>query len=203
VTLKKKKLKLKPEELKVVPMSIVLHVFFADEFGFTRMKEILRRFGGIESLQIGIGYLKTVHSKEKGDVIKRQKYPEKEQSEDVLDPMIEEEKSKENIYLESIRTKFYNYLEIGYQKELNQREKEEKEKSEKIGKKIGEKIGEQNENQGKPETIGNKYKEYYKTVKNENHAKKILDSNVRSVPAPIIEKKQSCRSVGTIFFGWR
>jgi len=59
-----------------------------------------------------------------------------------------------------------------------------------LEKKIGEKIGEQNENQGKPETIGNKYKEYYETVKNENHAKKILDSNVRSVPAPIIEKKK-------------
>jgi len=146
-------------------MSIVLHVFFADEFGFTRMKEILRRFGGIESLQIGIGYLKTVHSKEKGDVIKRQKYPEKEQSEDVLDPMIEEEKSKEDIYLESIRTKFYNYLEIGYQKELNQREKEEKEKSEKNWRTKW-------KSKGKPETIGNKYKEYYKTVKNENHAKK-------------------------------
>jgi len=42
----------------------------------------------------------------------------------------------------------------------------------KIGEKIGEQIGEKNENQGKPETIGNKYKEYYKTVKNENHAKK-------------------------------
>jgi len=53
------------------------------------------------------------------------------------------------------------------------------------------KLEKKNENQGKPETIGNKYKEYYKTVKNENHAKKILDSNVRSIPAKIIEKKSN------------
>jgi len=143
IVILKKKLKLEPEELKVVPVSVGLHVFFADSFGFTRMREILIKFGQIESLQIGIGYLKTVHSKEN---IHRKENGEF-QSIEMVDVIKVNPYKKINEadqkYLKSINSKFLNYLEIGYQKELNQREKEEKEKSEKIGKKIGEKIGEQ------------------------------------------------------------
>jgi len=95
----KKKLGLEQEEFAVLPSSIVFHLIMGDAFGYEYLNKTLRKHGAIVSIVLGVGYLKTIHSKKiNHDIIKPPRYTkvEKEGKDKEEKKRTREKKKKKN-----------------------------------------------------------------------------------------------------------